>query len=77
MDGYRDALTQVRAQHPDWTASEHMAGGLVDYKAGAGAAVARPNTPHNWEILDSATEGGDYSRRTFGLAQWFAQNLKW
>jgi hypothetical protein len=77
MNGYRDALAGVSQRHQDWTASEQLAGGLVEYKAGPGAAAVRPSTPHNWELLDQATEGGDYSRRTFGIAQWLAANLKW
>jgi hypothetical protein len=79
LNGYRDALGVVRQRHQDWTASEQLAGGLVEYKAGPASAVARPGTPHGWEQLDQATAraGGDYSRRTFGIAQWFAANLKW
>ena len=49
----------------------------MEYKSGPGAAVVRPNSPHNWALMDQATEGGDYSRRTFGIAQWLAEHLKW
>lgn len=77
MEIYKNFLTGVAKNHPDWTPEEHMIGALVEYNSGTGAARTRPSDPESWRKLDSGTAHNNYSRSIIGQAQWYWENLTW
>lgn len=74
---------EIRAAHPSWTKPQQLAGATAAYNAGASGIVTQPTSPSTWQSMDQGTyadypgSGGDYSRDTWEMARWYAQNLKW
>ena len=76
-DVFKGMMNGVKKQHPGWTPEEQLAGGLVDYNAGPGAAQTRPSGAAGWAAMDHGTANDDYSRDTWAQSQWYAKHLAW
>jgi hypothetical protein len=77
MGVFSSKLSQVKAEHPNWTADEQLAGAVSAYNQGAGGVVTQPSSPGGWAKMDSTSTGKDYSMDVWAQSQWYADNLSW